>query len=118
MKKVIVIFLILFSINSYGQRLVDANTFNHWTAGATVGGIVSANFGNNNNQRVILGVVSALFVGTLKEMIDNKNRPGSGDFGDIISTGMGGMVGGFISVAAVRKATKKKKERKVKVCRM
>ena len=118
MKKILVIILILVSIESYGQRLVDTNTFNHWTAGATIGGLVSANFGKSNNHRVVLGVVSALVVGILKEMVDNKNRPGSGDFGDIISTGMGGMVGGFISVAAVRKSTKKKKERKVKVCRM
>ncbi len=118
MKKIIISILILVSFESYGQRLVDANTFNHWTAGATIGGVVSANFGNNNNQRVVLGVVSALVVGTFKEMIDNKNRPGSGDFGDIISTGMGGMVGGFISIAAVRKATKKKKEKATKVCRM
>jgi uncharacterized YccA/Bax inhibitor family protein len=118
MKNILVIILILVSIESYGQRLVDANTFNHWTAGATIGGLVSANFGKSNNHRVVLGVFSGLVVGTIKEMVDNSRHPGDGDFGDIIATTTGGFVGGLISNAAVRKATKKKKERKVKVCRM
>jgi hypothetical protein len=118
MKNILVIILILVSIESYGQRLVDANTFNHWTAGATIGGIVSANFGKSNNHRVVLGIFSGLVVGTIKEMVDNSRHPGGGDFGDIIATTTGGFVGGLISNAAVRKATKKKKERKVKVCRM
>jgi uncharacterized membrane protein YeaQ/YmgE (transglycosylase-associated protein family) len=103
MKKIIVLFLILVSFESYGQRLVDANTFNHWTAGATVGGLVSANFGKNNNHRVMLGLFSGMVAGTMKEIIDNNNRPGSGDFGDIIATTAGGFVGGLISNAAVGK---------------
>lgn len=118
MKKVIVIFLILFSVNSYSQRLVDAHTFNHWTAGATIGGIVSANFGKSNNHRVMLGVFSGLVIGTLKEVIDNSKNPGSGDFGDIIATTSGGLIGGLISNAAIRKSKQKKREKKIKVCRM
>jgi hypothetical protein len=118
MKKILVIILILVSIESYSQRLVDANTFNHWTAGATVGGLVSANFGKSNNHRVLLGVFSGMIVGTIKEMVDNSRHSGDGDFGDIIATTTGGFVGGLISNAAVRRATKKKKERAVKVCRM
>jgi hypothetical protein len=64
MKNILVIILILVSIESYGQRLVDANTFNHWTAGATIGGLVSANFGNNNNQR--LTIITIILISTEK----------------------------------------------------
>ncbi len=118
MKKIIISILILVSFESYGQRLVDANTFNHWTAGATIGGLVSANFGKSNNHRVMLGVFSGMIVGTIKEMVDNSHHPGAGDFGDIIATTSGGFIGGLISNAAVRKATKMKKEKATKVCRM
>ena len=118
MKKFIIVFLILLSVNSYSQKLVDAHTFNHWTAGATVGGIVSANFGKSNNHRIMLGVVSGLVVGTLKEVVDNSKSRGSVDFGDIIATTSGGLIGGLISNAAIRKSKQKKKEKKIKVCKM
>ena len=59
-----------------------------------------------------------MMAGIVKEIKDNMHSSGSVSFGDIVSTTVGGAVGSIVVNTVVRRNSEKKREKKIKVCKM
>lgn len=118
MKLLSLLFVMFISTSSFSQRLFDNNSISHLTSGFTVGALTSCYIGKNEEHRIIIGAFSGMMVGIAKELKDNMHSPGAGSFGDIVSTTVGGAVGSIIVNTTIRRNREKKREKKIKVCKM
>lgn len=118
MKTLLSCILLSISLTGFSQRLFDNNSVSNFTSGFAVGALSSCYIGKNEEQRIIIGAFSGMMVGIAKEMKDNIHSPGAGSFGDIISTTVGGAIGSIIVNTTIRRNSEKKREKKIKVCKM
>lgn len=108
MKKVSYIVLsLLITLNCYSQ----SDKALHFSAGFVVSGLSS--LGKNKNEKIIIGVGTALAAGIAKEAYD-KNRGGKFDMNDIWFTATGGLFGTIIFTYIVEpKRIKNEKDNKI-----
>lgn len=108
MKKYFVLAALLLTFNSKAQMRwdkLDNNTIVHFSVGMGVGNGVGI-FGNTPKQRVVMGFVSGALVGYAKERYDINKGGQYGQWHDIISTAVGGVVGGMMVNWAVKRSKK------------
>lgn len=92
----------------FSQKMLDYSSLNHCTAGIVIGSVSSSFIGSTNGQRIIVGAFSGTIVGVLKEVKDNMECPKSGNFGDLLCTTVGGVVGAVIVNTAIKRNEKRK----------
>jgi uncharacterized membrane protein YeaQ/YmgE (transglycosylase-associated protein family) len=105
----IIVGFLLLSLNSQSQKLFDNSSISHFSCGYFIGSLSSSYFGKTSKERLIVGTVTGLSAGLIKEIIDHKNSPKSGNFGDLLSTTTGAFIGSMVVNFVVNKSSKKKK---------
>ena len=97
MRRLIILVLIFFCVETKAQPLLDYNTISHTTAGITVG-LTTTVLIKNNKRPVLVGFASALVIGSAKEIYDLKSKTG-GKFQvqDLVFTAIGGLAGSSLT---------------------
>ena len=114
MKKYFVLAGLLLTFNSKAQMRwdkMDNNTIVHFSVGVGVGNGVGI-FGNTPKQRVVMGFISGALVGYAKERYDISKGTQYGQWHDIISTAVGGVIGGMMVNWAVKRSKNYSPKRK------
>ena len=96
MRRLIILVLIFFCVETKAQPLLDYNTISHTTAGVTVGLSTSVLI-KNNKRPILVGFASALVVGTTKEIYDLKSKTGKFQVQDLVFTAIGGLAGSSLT---------------------
>ena len=106
MKKYFVLAGLLLTFSSKAQMRwdkMDNNTIVHFSVGMGVGNAAGI-FGNTPKQRVIFGLTSGALAGYAKERYDMSKGNQYGQWHDIISTAVGGVVGAMMVNWAVKRS--------------
>jgi len=106
MKKYFVLAALLLTFSSKAQMRwdkMDNNTIVHFSVGVGIGNGVGI-FGNTPKQRVIMGFASGALAGYAKERYDMSKGNQYGQWHDIISTAVGGVVGAMMVNWAIKRS--------------
>jgi uncharacterized protein YfiM (DUF2279 family) len=106
MKKYFVLAALLLTFSSKAQMRwdkMDNNTIVHFSVGIGTGNAVGI-FGNTPKQRVIFGLTSGALVGYAKERYDMSKGTQYGQWHDVLSTAVGGVVGAMMVNWAVKRS--------------
>jgi glycopeptide antibiotics resistance protein len=95
MRRLIILVLIFFCVETKAQ-LLDYNTISHTTAGVTAS-LTTTVLIKNNKRPILTGFVSALVVGTAKEIYDLKSKTGKFQVQDLVFTAIGGLAGSSLT---------------------
>jgi glycopeptide antibiotics resistance protein len=95
MRRLIILVLIFFCVKTKAQ-LLDYNTISHTTAGVTAS-LTTTVLIKNNKRPILTGFVSALVVGTAKEIYDLKSKTGKFQVLDLVFTAIGGLAGSSLT---------------------
>ena len=87
--------LIFFCVETKAQ-LLDYNTISHTTAGVTAS-LTTTVLIKSNKRPILTGFVSALVVGTAKEIYDLKSKTGKFQVQDLVFTAIGGLAGSSLT---------------------
>ena len=87
--------LIFFCVETKAQ-LLDYNTISHTTAGVTAS-LTTTVLIKSNKRPILTGFVSALVVGTAKEIYDLKSKTGKFQVQDQVFTAIGGLTGSSLA---------------------
>jgi uncharacterized protein YfiM (DUF2279 family) len=99
----IVVFLAIcfLSLPSRAQKL-DNNTLIHFSVGMGVGS-GSSIFVNSTRDRLAVGLFTGLVVGATKEFHDSRKKTEYFQWHDMVSTGLGGLLGGWMIDYAIKR---------------
>lgn len=100
----IFLILCLLSLPSRSQKL-DNNTLVHFSVGMGTGS-GSAIFVNSTRDRLYAGLFTGLLVGASKEFYDSRSGTQYFQWHDMIATGLGGLVGGWMIDYAIKRNRK------------
>jgi hypothetical protein len=95
MRRLIILVLIFFCVETKAQ-LLDYNTISHTTAGVTAS-LTTTVLIKSNKRPILTGFVSALVVGTAKEIYDLKSKTGKFQVQDLVFTAIGGLAGSSLT---------------------
>lgn len=113
MKKLIFASLVL--ISSVRAQQLDNNTLVHFSVGVGVGNGLGI-FAKNPEHRFFIGMAGGFVAGMGKEIYDVQ-KGNQAQFQDILATALGGATGAMMTNWAIKRASKKKKE-KIEKCKM
>lgn len=108
MRVLLILIGMVFCEHGFSQKMLDYSSLNHCTAGIAIGSASSSFIGSTNGQRIIVGAFSGTIAGILKEVKDNMESPRYGNFGDLLCTTFGGVLGAVIVNNAIKRNEKRK----------
>lgn len=100
--------MLLCSICSYAQKL-DNNTLVHFSAGMSLGTGLGV-FAKDHEQRVVMGFVSGVLLGTAKETYDQSKKVRPFQVEHVLITAAGGVAGALLTNWTIKRVIKKNKK--------